>query len=461
MASPQIAALVDELTRIAAEMSALLAEEAPQPSEDEGDAAEAEAASTERDAKLAELEKRSDKITKRIAFLEKVEAKEREIRSVVNRASPAPEPAEEQKEERATPVEKPFAVPVSLGNLRAFKGPNAEERAYRAGMWLRSEVFGDKHAERWCRDHGIETRATSEAVQGRPGGLVIDEVLNTVIKLVDEYGTFPANARRVPMQSDVLIVPKRKGGLTAEFVGENTLIPDSDPTWEKVTLTAKKLVVSNRCSSEFLEDSTINLADYIVDEFARAFAEKIDACGWVGDGSAAYGSMTGAAGVVGATAASLVTAAAGGVGFETLKIDTFTAAVGLLPQYAQRNARWYVSPAGYAASMQRLGLAVSGGIGGGNTADNLARGMGLSFLGFPVVLVHSLNTKLGSDPGKVKVLFGDLTLSSLYGVRREMTVKTSTERYAELDQTLLLATTRFACLTHDAGPLVGIKTAAS
>lgn len=469
MAASQIKVLLDELASILAEMGALEdgatdalnGDGSAEVVVDGGTEPSAEAV-MENAAKIEALIKRADDVKAKIAFYERAAEKEKELRAVLERSAPVAAPA--VREERKTVP----AVPRFAGRLRAFTGPNAEERAYRAGMWYKGNVFGDAEARRWCRDHGVESRALSEGTQGSLSNLVADEVLDTVIKLVDDYGTFPAYSRNVPMSSDVLIQPRRTGGVAAEFVGENTTIPDSDPAWDKVTLVAKKLVVSTRCSSEFLEDSIINLADYITDEFARAIALKVDECGWIGTGASSFGEMTGVAvEIAKAARAGSVYTSPDAESFEEFTIDDFTAVLAKLPLYAQRNAAWYVSPAGFAASMQRLALSSgSTGLSGGNTARDIATGLGTQFLGFPVRLVHVLDGTLGTDNGKIKVLFGDLGLATMYGVRRQMSIRTSTERYAELDQTLMLATTRFAALTHDvgtttvAGPLVALKTAA-
>lgn len=469
MAASQIKVLLDELASILAEMGALedgatdsLTGDANAEVVVDGGTEPSAEAVMENAAKIEALIKRADEVKSKIAFYERAAEKEKELRAVLERSAPVAAPA--AREERKTVP----AVPRFSGRLRAFTGPNAEERAYRAGMWYKGNVFGDPEARRWCRDHGVESRALSEGSQGALSNLVADEVLDTVIKLVDDYGTFPAYSRNVPMSSDVLIQPRRTGGVAAEFVGENTTIPDSDPAWDKVTLVAKKLVVSTRCSSEFLEDSIINLADYITDEFARAIALKVDECGWIGSGASSYGEMTGVAVEIAKAAHSAsVYTSQDAESFEEFTIDDFTAVLAKLPLYAQRNAAWYVSPAGFAASMQRLALSSgSTGLSGGNTARDIATGLGTQFLGFPVRLVHVLDGTLGTDNGKIKVLFGDLGLATMYGVRRQMSIRTSTERYAELDQTLMLATTRFAALTHDvgtttvAGPLVALKTAA-
>jgi HK97 family phage major capsid protein len=162
-----------------------------------------------------------------------------------------------------------------------------------------------------------------------------------------------------------------------------------------------------------------------------------------------------------------VTAATGNTSALTLDIDDLIATAGRLPLYARANARWFVNPQVFAASVQRLGLVNNVGLAGGNTATNLAQPAELRLLGSPVVFVHTMSSAVGSDPNVVKFLYGDLSMAAFYATRRGLTVKTSTDRYAELDQTLMVATSRFDAVTHDcgdnvkAGPIVALKTAAS
>lgn len=353
--------------------------------------------------------------------------------------------------------------------LRNFKGPNAEERAYRAGQYYRATLLGDKNAARWCADHGVESRALAEGINAKGGNLVVDEVLNDIIVLVEEFGAFPANARNISMKSDTLIVPRRVGGLAAYFVGENTVIPDSDATWDRVQLVAKKCAVSNRMSSEILEDSIVSLADYITGEIARSIAELIDTVGFVGTGSGAHGGIVGAVTKItdGTHDAGVITAKQGATGALTLTVDDLIATAGALPLYARAQSRWYCSPAVFAASVQRLGLVNNVGLSGGNTAANLAAPTELRLLGSPVVFVHTMSNVVGADPSVVKFLYGDLSMAAMYATRRGVTIKKSDERYLEQDQSLVVCTTRFDCVTHDcgdnvkAGPIVALRTAAT
>lgn len=487
-ASSKVKQLLDELAAVLAEMGALQEEGGIEDTEVEHDAAdkagmeedETKSESPEeeyeeeeaKEKKIRCLCERAEKIRDRIKFYESVAAKELELRTVLDKATPASVAAAHNspaKEGRS--VTQIYHNLPGAGRLRGFKGPNAEERAYRAGMYFKSTLFGDRDAARWCADHGVvDSRAQGEAVNSLGGLFVAEEVLNEIVVLVEQYGVFAANARNVNMNSDTLVVPRRVGGLQAYFIGENTSIPDSDASWDRVQLVAKKVAVSNRMSSELLQDATvINLADYLTTEIARSIAILTDRVGFVGTGSGEDGGIVGAAVKIadGNHNAGLVTAATGNTSATTLTIDDFVNTAARLPVYSRARASWYCSPAVFAASVQRLGLTNQGKLTGGNNASNLADAPEMRLLGYPVNFVHTMDANLGVDAGKVKFLLGDLSLSTMYATRRGLQIKTSVDRYAELDQTLIVATTRFDAVTHDcgdntkAGPLVGLRTALS
>jgi HK97 family phage major capsid protein len=284
-----------------------------------------------------------------------------------------------------------------------------------------------------------------------------------VIRLVETYGTFPPAAESVTMARDTMIVPKRITGTTAYFVGEGSAVTESEPTYANVSLVAKKLAVSCRMSTEVVEDAFVSIADSVAQEFSTSLAYKIDLCGWLGDGTqATYGGINGIVNKIndGSYTASVHSAIGGNTSFETLDIEDFLGAMGKLPIYARAGAAWYVSPAGYAASIARLKYAA-----GGNTVENVGAGTGETFLGYPVRLVHVMNSTLGADAGKVKVLFGNLGLSSIYARRRDFSVRLFDQVYATTDQLLLQGTMRFDINHHslgnasEAGPVIALKTA--
>jgi HK97 family phage major capsid protein len=413
--------------------------------------------SEDQTSELRKLSDEADTVKSDLEFEGRLAAKEQELRAVVEKAAPAPVAA--PVEERKVAIRP---INVHHTSLRAFNdGPEAVESAYRCGRWLHATVYKNPDDIRWCKDHGVEARALNEGSNASGGALVPEEFASRVIRLVETYGTFPPAAENVTMTRDTLVVPKRITGTTAYFVGEGSAMTESEPTYANISLVAKKLAVSCRMSSEIVEDAFVSVADATAQEFSTSLAYKIDLCGWLGDGTqGTYGGINGIVNKIddGTHTASVHDAIGGNTGFETLDIEDFLGAMGKLPIYARAGAAWYISPAGYAASIARLKYAA-----GGNTVENVGAGSGETFLGYPIRLVHVMNSTLGADAGKVKVLFGNLGLSSIYARRRDFSVRLFDQVYATTEQLLLQGSMRFDVNHHslgsnsEAGPVIALK----
>lgn len=425
------------------------------------DLADLEDRNEDQTAELRRLSTEADAVKADLDFEATLAAKEKELRAVVEPAAPAPAPEKAEKK-----IEVRQVLPHHT-ELRAFNGgPDDVESAYRVGRWIRGTVFRREDDLRWCREHGMEARALNEGSNSAGGYLVPDEFAARVIRLVEDYGTMPGACERVTLARDVMNIPKRNSGTTAYFVGENSAVTESEPTFSQVTLNAVKLAVATRLSSEVLEDSAsyVNIADQVSIEFAQSLAYKIDDAGWNGDGTSGYGSITGLTQAIddGTHTAGVIDAASGNTSVETLDVDDFLAVIGKTPIYARQGAAWYMSPAVYAASVARLKYAL-----GGNAVSDLSSSDGQSFLGYPVRLVHVMDGTLGTDAGVVKVLFGNLGLSSIYASRREFGVKVYDQVYATTEQLLMQGSMRFVIKHHslgsngEAGPVLALKTAAA
>lgn len=366
---------------------------------------------------------------------------------------------------RSNPAAIP-AVARRYGQLKAFRGEGAEARAYAAGQWIRGALFGDSNAQRWCNEHGPEFQAAlGETVNTAGGYLVPDVLLNTIIDLREERGVFRQFAQSEAMSRDHQEIPKRNSGLTAYAMGENKEITASDPAFDAVGVTAKKWGTLTKIGSEVAEDAIISLADWVAQEIAYAFADKEDEAGFNGDGTSTYHGIFGATVKVndGNHAGSIYDAASGNTAFSTLDLVDFEGALGTLPQYAARNAAWFISRVGFFQSMQRLMDAA-----GGNTIDSLQRGpTGLQFLGLPVVISQVLNATVAADVSAIKCLVGDLGMAAIFGDRRGVEVVSDSSRYLEFDQVAIRGITRFGITVHslgdgsNAGPIVALKTPAS
>jgi HK97 family phage major capsid protein len=107
--------------------------------------------------------------------------------------------------------------PKMFGRLRNLK---SADEAYRFGRWAMG-CLGHRKSADWCADHDIlVTKGHTENVNTAGGFLVPDEFENSLITLRESFGVFRANARIVPMSSDVKRMPRRTGTVTANFVGE-------------------------------------------------------------------------------------------------------------------------------------------------------------------------------------------------------------------------------------------------
>jgi hypothetical protein len=119
-----------------------------------------------RDMDLTALVKRADDITGKIDFERKVAESATNIRSVVDRCTPAREQEETRQVARIEPI-------TYSRKLRAFDNP---ESAYRVGKWLAGTFMGDADAKRWCLDHGVESRAMGESTTAAGGFAVPEEM---------------------------------------------------------------------------------------------------------------------------------------------------------------------------------------------------------------------------------------------------------------------------------------------
>lgn len=342
---------------------------------------------------------------------------------------------------RITPVNR-----YRHGSLRAYRGENAEEQAFRAGQFFAATLWGNERAREWCQEHGMDIRAAQSTTSDSAGGhLVPVEMEQAIINLREEYGVFRREAKVVPMASDTKTVPRRTSGLTAYFVSDNDQVNASEKAWDQVNLVAKKLGALAKYSSELAEDAVVSIGDDLTDEMAYAFANKEDECGFNGSGTSTYGGIVGVLNAV--NAGSTYEAATGNTAFSTLDLSDFEGMIGQLPQYAARNAKWYISRVGYYASMARLMDA-----GGGNTSEMLADGTRrLMFLGYPVVLSQVLNTTTGAQTDTSILAFGDLGMAATVGNRRGIRVLISPHRYMEYDQIGILGTERMDINVHEKG----------
>jgi HK97 family phage major capsid protein len=357
-----------------------------------------------------------------------------------------------------------FKVPArakATGELRAFKGENAERDAYVAGSVILAELYGNESAIRFCRDHGLSVRGTLTSNDNSKGGFFVpDEMSRAMIRLREERGVFPQYANRVPMGSDLIRIPRLLSDVTAYWVGETSEITASDLGIGAAELMARKIAAMTKLSSELDEDSVVEVGDMVTQSIAYAMADKIDDAAFNGDGTSTYGGVLGLKNAIHSSATS--TAATGNDAATNLDLTDFEAAVGMFPMYPGASPRWFMHSAFYWASAARLMDAA-----GGNTNVSLGSGPPVTmFLGYPVTFTNVLHSTTSQSQSTIYGYFGDLRLGASYGVRRSARTEVSTERYFENDLIAIKVTERVAINIHERGadirtrPIIALKTAA-
>ena len=343
--------------------------------------------------------------------------------------------------------------------LRAFAG-QGEEAAYRAGMWAMAVIHDNPRARRWCRDHDVQMRVASSAAIGTGGAVVPDEMSMAIIDLREEYGVARRICDVVTMASDTQKIPRRTGGVTAYFVGDNTATTESDKSWDQVELVARELSALSRIPMSYVEDAAIDVAEDLAREMAYAFVEKEDDCLVNGDGTSTYGGIVGLRPklVDGTHTVGAIDATSGTDTIPEVDGDDLDAVRAVLPAYADANAKWLV----HKAFKNRVHDAITRAA-GGNTMETLAGKPRPAYLGDEIVVSQKMPGALATNYNNLcMALYGDFEKGVTLGDRRGFVVQVLRERYAEYRQLGVIGWERFDIVAHDlgdtsvAGPIVGL-----
>ncbi len=128
-------------------------------------------------------------------------------------------------------------------------------------------------------------KAMTEGTDSAGGFVVPEEFAAEVNRVVEDFGLVPKFARKFPMRSDVMNVPRLSATVAVYYPGEATAGTPSQPTFERVVLTAKTLVGLTPFSNELLADANVSVVDLLVELFAEAIAGELDNQGFTGSGS--------------------------------------------------------------------------------------------------------------------------------------------------------------------------------
>ena len=339
---------------------------------------------------------------------------------------------------------KQITIPARAKAACKVAGFKSEEDAYVSGQFIMANLFGNKKAKSWCKDHGI--KATMVTFDNISSGFLVPEAMESaVIELRLNYGVFRQEAQNVTMPTPKWKVPKQTNEITGYWMAEGTNITPSDLTHTMVELDAKKLAAVAQITSELNDDAIISVSEMVARSVAHTFAVEEDEAGFLGDGTSTYGSIMGLASAI--AAGSVVTATTRQT-FSALTFADFESMVGKRKMYrGTSNPKWYISQAGWAASMLRLMDAS-----GGNSISDLQAGArNMQFLGYPVVWSETLNSALTGTSGQRACYFGDLAQTAILGTRRGISLAVDNSLGFLSDTIYLRATERVDINVHERG----------
>ena len=367
------------------------------------------------------------------------------------------EPAPEAEAKDAPVPVRSLGVNLS-GPLRAFTGPTAEQDAYSAGMWLKAILLKDRPAADWCRDNGVGFRnAQTEGTNSEGGYTVPAPLSSAVLEARDAIGVTGRIAERFITTSDSLKIPTIVSGQTVQYPGEATAITASDVVWGQVSCAIVKRAVLTKISWELINDSVINVADRGASRAGYELGARQDQELVNGDGTSAYGSVTGLVSDLGA--AGKVTMSSGNTAYEDVTLANLNAVAGKLPDRFHTGASWLMNRAFFAEAVQRLVYAA-----GGNTPANIADGSGAQLFGYQINFSEAMPAEAAD---KCACLFGNFRESIVLAERTGIDVMTSEHAYFAEDVLAVKLVSRYDINVHrpgdgsSAGGYVGLFTAAS
>lgn len=348
-----------------------------------------------------------------------------------------------------------FPMHLAMARGSELNTEQRREREYRAGMFVRAAVFGDARARQWCSDYGVNFQNVMTEGSNPGGGATVPaEFESMVIDNRESFGIARQWTRVVTMASETKTMPKRTGGLTVYYPGENpgSDYTASDKSWTNVTLTAREAVILSKFSRVLSEDSVVDIARDLAQEMGYAQAEAEDAALFNGDGSQTYGGIVG-----------IRTTMVNGIGgasellgcfdfasnhdtFAEIDVADLAGLMAILPEYARTGAQWYCSAVAKALVFDRLGQA-----GGGNTKQTIAGKMEDMYAGYPIRVSQKMPTSTADISDTVMLLFGDLKRAVLFGDRRGMSIQVLRELYAAQGLLGILGSWRYDIKTADVG----------
>ncbi len=334
---------------------------------------------------------------------------------------------------------------ASNGSHEMYKGFKSIEQAENFGLVALASL-GNTDAAKTLKDRGFDLVKAMGDDNASGNYLVPDEFYPVLLAMIEKYGVLRSEAKIWPMSSASVQAPVLMGGMTVYCPAAGSSVSTQDLTMRQATLVALKWMAYTLINNELTEDAAIAIGPIIANEMARAFARQEDACGFVGDGTKTYFNIKGLRqkiyevnATVGSNPGFNVQGTAGA--WSAIDADDLLGTAGILPEWAEDNAKWYCNKRFYYTVM----LSVALGLGGANATEmiNSIATKDPTFLGSPARFVSAMpSTKPAAD--HCPLLFGDLYQAVILGDRRGFEIAQSKEVAFDTDQLAVRGSQRIA-----------------
>ena len=275
-----------------------------------------------------------------------------------------------------------------------------------------------------------------------------------VVELVSQWGAARQYATVFPLGTGTTKLPKLTTDTTFGLIAGSGTVTEKSPQYGWVTFTAEKFGGLVRLPAEIVEDSIVNIGQFLARYVARqlAYVEDYQVFRSTGAGSGLNGTAEGLCTST-ITDSKVTQMASTKTKYSDATLANFRTLRSVVDAAALGRAAYYMHPT---FEQHLAGL---------NTAGDkpyIANGVqGASLDGFPIRWVDAMPAySTGANASKVFALFGDLSFQYL-GVRGGVRFDTSSEAGFTTDEILVRGLERLTTGKMAAGAVAGLQTAAS
>lgn len=188
-------------------------------------------------------------------------------------------------------------------------------------------------AEKASNENPIIKAAMAEGTGSTGGYLVPDEFSDEILAFARLKSVALQDCRIWPMGTDVKRVPAENAKVSVGWKAEASDADQTDPTFNEIVLTAKRLTAFSVASNELLNDSSVDIVSYLTEIFSEAIGQELDNQVFNGTGDPWSGVLTAAAGY------SVVMT--GLANFSSISGDNLADLIDKIPQEAEDGAKYY------------------------------------------------------------------------------------------------------------------------